>query len=70
MGTVLEAKHINKSFIGVQALKDISIKINSGEIHCLAGENGCGKSTLVKNISGVYTPDSGESYLAEIHIII
>ena len=63
MGTVLEAKHINKSFIGVQALKDISIKINSGEIHCLAGENGCGKSTLVKNISGVYTPDSGEIIL-------
>lgn len=65
MGTVLEAKHIYKSFIGVRALKDINLKINSGEIHCLAGENGCGKSTLVKNISGVYTPDSGEIILGE-----
>lgn len=63
MGTVLEARHIYKSFVGVQALKDINIKIESGKIHCLAGENGCGKSTFVKNISGVYTPDSGEVVL-------
>lgn len=60
METVLEARNICKSFIGVQALKDVSVKLRSGEIHCLAGENGCGKSTLVKNISGVYEPDSGE----------
>lgn len=63
MTAILEARNINKSFVGVQALKDISISIKSGEIHCLAGENGCGKSTLVKNFSGVYTPDSGEIVL-------
>lgn len=63
METILETKHIYKSFVGVQALKDINIKINKGEIHCFAGENGCGKSTLIKNISGVYTPDSGEMIL-------
>ncbi len=59
MEAILAVQNIYKSFIGVQALKDISISINPGEIHCLAGENGCGKSTLIKCISGVYTPDSG-----------
>lgn len=63
MDTILEVKHLCKSFIGVKALKDVSLSIRQGEIHCLAGENGCGKSTLVKNIAGVYTPDSGEILL-------
>lgn len=60
MNPILEVRNISKSFIGVRALHQIDVKINSGEIHCFAGENGCGKSTLVKCISGVYTPDQGE----------
>lgn len=60
MNPILEVRNISKSFIGVRALRQIDVKINSGEIHCFAGENGCGKSTLVKCISGVYTPDQGE----------
>lgn len=59
MESILSASNISKSFIGVRALNNIDITINAGEIHCLAGENGCGKSTLVKCISGVYTPDEG-----------
>lgn len=59
MKPILSASNISKSFIGVRALNNIDITINAGEIHCLAGENGCGKSTLVKCISGVYTPDEG-----------
>ena len=59
MEPILCANNISKSFIGVRALNNIDITINAGEIHCLAGENGCGKSTLVKCISGVYTPDEG-----------
>lgn len=55
----IKVENLNKSFIGVQALKDVSIEIKEGEIHCFAGENGCGKSTLIKCISGVYAPDSG-----------
>ena len=50
---------ICKSFAGVQALQDIDMEIMSGETRCLAGENGGGKSTLIKIISGFYTPDSG-----------
>lgn len=42
------------------ALTDVSIDLIPGEVHCLAGENGCGKSTLIKIISGAERPDSGE----------
>lgn len=56
----LEVKNVSKAFVGVQALKDVSLRIRPGETHCLAGENGCGKSTLIKVISGFYTADEGE----------
>ena len=56
---VLELKGINKSFTGHRVLHDIDLKIFPGEVLCLVGENGCGKSTLIKIVSGVYTPDSG-----------
>lgn len=56
---LLKVSDINKSFAGVHALKNVSLEIMPGEIHCLAGENGCGKSTLIKIISGVYERDSG-----------
>ena len=57
---LLKVTNISKSFSGVQALKNVSLTINPGEIRCLAGENGCGKSTLIKIISGFYTSDGGE----------
>lgn len=57
--SLLKAVGISKTFSGVHALKDVSLEIQTGEIHCLAGENGCGKSTLIKIISGVYTMDAG-----------
>ena len=56
---LLKAVDISKSFAGVHALNHVSLEIQPGEIHCLAGENGCGKSTLIKIISGVYQMDSG-----------
>ena len=56
---VLRVENIKKSFGGVEALKGVSLEIRKGEIHCLAGENGCGKSTLIKIVSGVYEPDGG-----------
>ena len=43
-----------------RGLVDIDLEIAPGEIHCLAGENGCGKSTLIKIISGAEQPDTGE----------
>lgn len=56
---LLRAADIHKYFAGVRALDGVSLEIQQGEIHCLAGENGCGKSTLIKIISGVYQKDSG-----------
>ncbi|MDQ0138061.1 simple sugar transport system ATP-binding protein [Neorhizobium galegae] len=47
------------TFGGVQALKDVSFDLLPGEVHCLAGENGCGKSTLIKIIAGTYQPNDG-----------
>lgn len=55
----IELRDVRKEFSGVVALDDISLTIRKGEIHCLAGENGSGKSTVIKVISGVYQPDGG-----------
>jgi simple sugar transport system ATP-binding protein len=57
---LIELRHIGKRFGGVKALDDVSLAIRPGEIHCLAGENGSGKSTVIKIMSGVYTPEDGE----------
>ena len=54
----LRLKNISKTFGKFRALDQIDFDLQHGEIHCLAGENGCGKSTLIKIVTGVYTPDS------------
>lgn len=53
----LELNHISKSFPGVKALDEVSLKIRPGSVHALAGENGAGKSTLMKIINGIYKAD-------------
>ena len=63
---ILKARNIRKSFGGVKALKGVDLNIRRGEIHSLAGENGCGKSTLIKVISGFYEPDGGDFLLNDI----
>jgi ribose transport system ATP-binding protein len=60
---VLEMRGITKVFPGVTALKDVTLKVRSGEVHALVGENGAGKSTLMKILSGVYKPTDGEILL-------
>ncbi|GIE76825.1 xylose ABC transporter ATP-binding protein [Actinoplanes philippinensis] len=59
---LLEMRSISKEFPGVKALSDVSLVVNSGEIHAICGENGAGKSTLMKVLSGVhpYGSYSGE----------
>lgn len=65
MEPLIQMKEISKNFGGVQALKNVDLTVYPGEIHCLAGENGCGKSTLIKVLSGVYAPNHGEIYINE-----
>ncbi|MEM7696127.1 MAG: sugar ABC transporter ATP-binding protein [Pseudomonadota bacterium] len=60
----LSLKNVSKTFGGLKALDRVDFAVREGEVHCLAGENGCGKSTLIKIVTGVYTPDPG----AEIEI--
>lgn len=60
---ILELNGITKSFPGVKALDDVTIKVKPGSVHALMGENGAGKSTLMKCLFGIYKMDAGEIYL-------
>jgi simple sugar transport system ATP-binding protein len=56
----LDVVGVHKRFAGVHALKGVSVRIHAGRIYHLLGENGCGKSTLIKIISGAQPPDEGQ----------
>lgn len=57
--TMLEVKNIDVYYGNIQALKDVSVTVNEGEIVSLIGANGAGKSTLLKTLSGLLKPKSG-----------
>lgn len=59
---MLELRKINKKFGSVVANKDVSIKIQPATIHAIVGENGAGKSTIMRIAFGFYKPDSGEIF--------
>lgn len=67
---ILKVVDISKSFSGVQALKNVNIEIEKGEVHAICGENGAGKSTLVQILSGVYMSESGHILLNGKKILI
>jgi len=58
--TLLQLKEINSFYGGIQALKNINIDVNEGEIVTLIGSNGAGKSTTLKTISGQVKPKTGD----------
>lgn len=66
MDSLLKVVNINKSFGGVKALSDISFEIYEGEKVSLVGENGSGKSTIIKIISGILAPDSGSITIGSV----
>ena len=60
MTALLEAIGIRKSFGGVHALKGVSLELQAGEVHALVGENGSGKSTFIRILTGAVNQDAGE----------
>jgi ABC-type sugar transport system ATPase subunit len=61
---LLRVGNVAKAFGPTQAVRDASFELHAGEVLALVGENGCGKSTMVKILSGVHQPDAGEMELA------
>src|SRR5262245_14717254 len=62
-GPLLRVEGISKQYGGVRALQDVQFSCRAGSIHALLGENGAGKSTFIKILSGVVQPDRGRIYL-------
>ena len=60
--TLIELDNIEKHFGPVIALNGVSVTVKAGECHCLLGDNGAGKSTFIKTMSGVHKPTHGEIY--------
>ena len=58
-GHLLEAESIAKYYGNIVALRDISTHVNAGEVTCILGDNGAGKSSFIKILSGVHRPDGG-----------
>ncbi|MFV0503060.1 MAG: sugar ABC transporter ATP-binding protein [Lachnospirales bacterium] len=67
--TILELRDITKIFPGVKALDKVQFSLKKGEIHALMGENGAGKSTFIKVITGVHEPNEGKILLNGKEII-
>lgn len=59
----LEMRGVSKSFPGVKALDQVTLKVRPGTVHALMGENGAGKSTLMKCLFGIYHMDEGEVFV-------
>ena len=57
---LVELREVSKSFPGVQALQSVSFAVAPGEVHAVVGENGAGKSTVMKILAGVHRPDGGQ----------
>jgi simple sugar transport system ATP-binding protein len=57
---VVELRNVSKHFLGVQAVSNLTMRVMAGQVFCLLGENGAGKSTVIKILTGVEKPTSGD----------
>ena len=64
MRTILETQGITKRFGGLMAVNQVDLKLEDGELRCVIGPNGCGKTTLFNLITGYYRPSSGKVLFA------
>ena len=64
---LIEMRGVGKSYGAIRALQGIDLTVNAGDVTCVLGDNGAGKSTFIKILSGVHKPSTGQ-YLSLIHI--
>ncbi len=57
---LVELRNVSKSFLGMQAVSNLNMRVSRGQVFCLLGENGAGKSTVIKILTGVEKPTTGE----------
>ena len=62
-GILLEMRGIKKSFGSLEVLHGVDLRLMKGEVLALMGENGAGKSTMIKILAGIYPPNEGDIYL-------
>jgi len=67
MTPALTVTNMSKSFAGPRVLDSVNLSIEPGEIRALVGENGCGKSTLIKILAGFHLPDDGAAVVDAVH---
>jgi simple sugar transport system ATP-binding protein len=65
---VLELRNVDKSFGPIDVLNDISLKVHAGEVLCLLGDNGAGKSTVIKTLAGVHKPSKGKILMDGVEV--
>lgn len=66
---LLTLAHVTKRFGATVALEDVSLEFYPGEVHCVLGENGAGKSTIGKMMAGIHGPDEGEIRVRGEHAV-
>ena len=69
MACVVDIRHVSKYFAKVAANKDVSLTVDAGQVVALLGENGAGKSTIMKILYGLYAKDEGEILTAGVLIV-
>ena len=69
MSNILEIKNLSVNFGGIKAVKDISMDVEQGKIVTLIGANGAGKSTILRSISGIVKPQSGDILFDGVSIL-
>ena len=67
---ILKMVNITKRFAGITALDRVQFSCSKGEVHVLAGENGAGKSTILKILAGIHQADEGEIYFHGKRVVI
>ena len=67
---IIRLKGVSKRYGSFYAIQDVDLTVRGGEVHVLFGENGAGKSTIIKIVSGVITPDGGEVEIAGVRMTV